>query len=140
MLQFQKTKHLPCTCLQRLLFSLEGGQPEYGTEESATTLHVKSGKQVFEHGAVTKDIGPLETADQTQFGYLMGLFAGNVQSEKMHGTGTGAHIAGDNIERRGFAGAIGADQTDDPAGFNPEVHVAENLQAGDAQADAGQGQ
>ena len=55
-----------------------------------------------------------------------------------HGAALGGVIAGDHVERRGLAAAVGADQAVDPAGLHVEIEAVDGADIAEAQRDAAQ--
>src|SRR5690606_27634868 len=61
---------------------------------------------------------------------------GEVHAAEPDGARRGPLEAGDQVERRGLAGAVGTDEPEDLAGSDREAEVADGLQAPEALAEA----
>ena len=97
------------------LAALRGGAEEGGEQPRPHTA-VASRQHVLKDAHVLEQPDVLERPGDAQFHDLVGGPAGNVLPIEDDLAGVGAVIAGDDVERRGLPGPVGADQPDD-AGF-----------------------
>jgi len=67
---------------------------------------------------------------------LVRAHAGDVGSAKPHHSRIGRQRAGEDIEQRGLAGAVGTDDADGLVGPNLEVHLFEHEERSETLVDA----
>ena len=69
-----------------------------------------------------------------------GMPGGSASLAERHRAGLGGVIAGDHVQRRGLAAAVGADQAVDLAGLDVEIEAVDGAHIAEAQRDAAQAQ
>ena len=105
---------------------------QHGAEHAGAGTHVAADHHVLDRAQVGEQADVLERARQAGIGHFMRLLA-------RHGLtieGAGAVLrdiqAGQHVEQRGLARAVGADQAVDLALLNVEADVRQGLQAAEA--------
>jgi hypothetical protein len=83
--------------------------------EAGAAMHVVADQQVLQHGGVFEQFDVLEGACDAQFGHPMRGRAGERRSVEVDGARGRGVDAADQVEDRGLAGAVGADQREDLA-------------------------
>src|SRR5262249_41925228 len=83
---------------------------------------------VVQQGLALEQGDDLVGAGETEMRPTAARHAHELAAEQADGAGVGAQLAGDQVEERGLAGAVGADDQPPLAGLDAHVHVT-----GDAQ-------
>jgi hypothetical protein len=120
---------------QRRFLVPHPAEPGQDRPEAGRAAQVHAGQHVVEHGQGREDARALEGANHTVPGDRRGRQAGQRPTVPRHPPAVRAEIAGDGVESRGLAGAVGADQAGDRAG--PDVE-RDPGQRGDAAEPYGQ--
>ena len=88
-------------------------------------LTMQPDQQIVVNGIVRKHAGALEGADQAEVGDLVRLQSVERRPAIADGAVGRIQKAGDDVEGRGLAGAVGPDQADDLALADRKIHVRE---------------
>ena len=91
--------------------------------------------QVVEHGEVLEQRDVLEGAGQPRRGDPVRPLAQDALAEELHRALLGPVDAGEHVEQRGLAGAVGADDREQLAGMDLEAHAVDRLDAREGQVD-----
>ena len=86
-------------------------------------------QQIVVNGVVRKHAGALERADQAEIGDLVRLQSVERRAAIADGAVGRIQKAGNDVECRGLAGAVGPDQADDLALADRKIHVRERDEA-----------
>jgi hypothetical protein len=108
-----------------------GGSPADGGHQAAPGLNVPADHHVLQHGEVAEKVDVLIGAGDALLGDLIRLQAAEGLSVKGDGAAGELVNAADQVEQRGLAGAVGADQAED----FPLVHGKTHLVDGDQTAE-----
>jgi hypothetical protein len=106
-----------------------GAATEQCGEEALAGLVGGVEEQVVENGEARDAAGDLEGAGQARPGDAVGAPGGDVASVEADLAAVGRDDAGDALEQRGLAGAVGADQRGDRAGLDVEIGAGERADA-----------
>src|SRR5690606_12683399 len=123
-------------CLDGGLLAARGGRAQHRPPHACAGAHVPADHHVVERAQVGKQADVLERARQAGRGHLMGLGPGQLPAVEAAGAGLGHVQAGQHVEQRRLAGAVGADQAVNFAAPDIEADVRERLQAAKALAQA----
>ncbi len=93
---------------------------------------------VLQHAQPLERLHELEGASDAGVAGAIGPQAGDHLAVQADGAGVGREDAGDHVEDRGLARAVGSDQGVDGASRNAETHVVHGAQAAEALADIGE--
>ena len=96
----------------------------------------RADRDVLQHAQALERLHELEGAADAGVAGAIGPQAGDHLAVQADGAGVGREDAGDHVEDRGLARAVGADQRMDRAGRHAEAHVVHRAQAAEALADA----
>ena len=113
----------------RDLLLLRQAPVEHAREHARAHAHVAAEHQVVEHGQAAEQGDVLEGARDAERGDVARLLLGDVAAFEHDAAGVGLVEAGDHVQQRGLAGAVGADDGEDAAAWHVERHV---LHGGDA--------
>ena len=94
-------------------------------------------RDVLQHAQPLEGLHDLEGAADARVADEVGPEARDLPAVQADGAGIGAVDAGDHVEDRGLAGAIGADQRVDCASRHAEGDIVHGAQAAEVLADAG---
>ena len=83
---------------------------------------------VLEHAEIAERAGDLEGAGDAELGDAVGRHAGDALVLEPDLAGGRRQVAGDQVEHRRLAGAVGADDAGDRAGRDRERDVADRRQ------------
>ena len=97
--------------------------------------HLGRDEDVVAHGEGVEDLEPLEGAADAVARADVRLRVRDVLAVDEHLTRAGVLQAGDHVEERGLAGAVGTDQRGDVPGPHVDRHVVEHLQPAEAHRD-----
>ena len=75
------------------------------------TVHVTGKPQKFHSGQLLVEVGPIRYKPDMPFGFHRIL--ANIDSIDANAAGGGLHDTADDLDRGGFTGAIGSDETED---------------------------
>src|SRR6185436_14797883 len=114
--------------------------PQDRAEHAGSRSRVAADHDVFERGKVHEQADVLERAADAGGRDLVRLQAGETALVELEVAAVGRVDAGENIEQRGLAGAVRADQAVDLALADGEGHVAQRLHAAEALGDAIRGE
>src|SRR5690606_13161410 len=117
----------------RLLLGVEA---EQGGEHARPRAPERPEQDVVEERRVEQQVRVLERARDAAAAVVEGARPGEVHAAEPDGARRGPLEAGDQVERRGLAGAVGTDEPEDLAGSDREAEVADGLQAPEALAEA----
>src|SRR5581483_6640085 len=92
---------------------------------------------VLDHGGLGHETAVLERPDETQGGPAVGRQVGDVPIAEGHGAGLGPDEAGDGVEHRRLAGAVGADEPEHGAVGDRQRDVLHGPQAAEADGEVG---
>ena len=95
----------------------------------------RTDRDVLEHAQSLERLHDLEGAAHARVAHAVGTQAGDRLAVERYRAGGRRVDAGDHVEDRGLARAVGADQRVDRAGGNGETHVMHGAQATEALAD-----
>ena len=100
-------------------------------EEAQATAAVRDERRlhVLEHGEPREDVGALERAADAEPADVVRRQAGDVAPVQDDGAGVGAQVAGDQVEERRLARAVGADDRRDLAAGHAERDAGHGLKA-----------
>jgi hypothetical protein len=123
------------TCVGAQARVLEAGEavPE-GVAVAQRPQH--GAAQVLEHREVVEDVGDLEAARQALAVDLEGLEADDVLALEFDAAFGGRQARADQVEQRGFAGAVGADDGVALAAMDVEVDAADDFAGAEILAQA----
>ena len=107
-------------------------QAEHPGQGGVAGLEVLGGEEVLPHGGALDQPDILERAAHPQGGAFVDLGARDVAALEPDAALVGPVEAGDDVERRRLAGAVGPDDADDLPLAGPEAHVAGGLDAAEA--------
>ena len=106
-------------------------------EAEAATRHAPHRqKEVLRHRELAEEERGLVGAAQAHADALVGRQRGDVLAEEAHGARGGREVAGDGVEQRGLAGAVGADQRAALARGDRERDVLDRLERAERAGDA----
>ena len=118
-------------------FAHSGGE-EQVLPERGFAVRVATDQQVVQHAGVFKQLDVLEGAGNAQGRHilrcLLGELQGAVRTEVGDAAGRGGVDAADQVEHRGFARAVGADEGEDFALLHIEAHLVDRQHAAKAHA------
>ena len=109
-------------------------QAEDAGEHAVGHLVVKADAHIVLHAHVAKEADVLEGAGHAQFVGLHGVHAGGVLAVDHDGAGGGLVDLGQQVEHRGLARAVGADEAGDLGLADGEVEVLHGLEAAELDA------
>jgi hypothetical protein len=92
-------------------------------------------QQVVQHGGVLEQLDVLEGARNAQRRNLVRRLVGQRHTQVVDAAGGGRVDAADQVEHRGLAGAVGADQGEHLAGLHVKAHVVDRQHAAEAHAE-----
>ena len=95
-----------------------------------------SDQHVGEHGLVLEQFRILERTGDAEGGDPMRGHVGDVRALEGHGARLGVVETADEVEHRGLAGTVGADDAEHLAGADAEGHVANGLDPTEADRQA----
>jgi hypothetical protein len=104
-------------------------QAHHPGQRGVAGLEVLGGEEVLPHGGTLHQPHVLEGAAHPQRRALVDLEPGDVAALEPHAALVGPVEAGDDVEGRRLAGAVGADDADDLPLAGPEADVAGRLHA-----------
>src|SRR5215831_1593744 len=133
--------------LARLVEEADGGeqglrllaiQPLHGGEKvpAAPAMREKGGLDVLVHGELGEDVRALEGAAHAQAAEIVRRDARDLAIVEAHAARVGTQMPRDQVEERGLARAVGADDGADRAAGHAEAHAAHGLEAREALAEA----
>ena len=142
-LQIQEVDHL----LDLLARGDLGGPGATGEEDFAPqtglAVCVAADQQVLQHGGVLEQLDVLEGAGNAQAGHAVRRLGGQLQQAVGAGVvdlARGGRVdAADEVEHRGLAGAVGADQGEHLAPAHVEADVVHGQHAAEADAEVAGG-
>ncbi|MDT4866654.1 hypothetical protein FQZ97_1015200 [compost metagenome] len=111
------------------LFAARAAQVEEGVEHVGLQVRMAAELDVVEHGHAAEQRDVLEAARQAQRGAFRRGQARDVLALEQHAALRGLVEAGDRVEQRCLARAVGADHRGDRAGRHAETHVGQRLDA-----------
>ncbi len=109
---------------------IRGHEPPHDELRRAQTLDTED--HVVEHGQLRKQAGDLEGARHAERGAAVARPIGDVLAEQQHFAGGHGKDAGDEVEQRGLARAVGADDRFAVTRHHAQADVARGLQAAEA--------
>ena len=109
--------------------SLQGAPADQRADDAFAALVGDRGLDVVARAEAIEQAQLLEAARNAGARHLVRRQAVDARVAKIDVARVGREIAGDQIERRGLAGAVAADQAGDRAGLHVERQVAHGLQA-----------
>jgi hypothetical protein len=117
-------------------FRLVTIQPAHGSEEipAAPPVGEVGGLDVLEHRELREDIGALEGAAHAEPTEIVGGDARHLALVEAHAARVGAEVAGDEIEQRGLARAVGTDDGADRSTGHVEADAPHGEEAVEALA------
>ena len=119
-----------------LLGPPHGGQEQDILPELGGGMAVPADQQVGQHGRILEQLDVLEGAGDAELGDLVRRHLGDVAAlEEQLARGRVVEPR-DQVEDRGLAGAVGADDGEDLALFDAEAHAVDRLEAAELQGDA----
>src|SRR5262249_45646590 len=89
--------------------------------------HLRRDEDVLARGQAAEGLEPLERAPDAESGPLVRLATGDVAAVELHVPCARRLQAGDHVEERRLAGAVGADEARDVSGLDVDGQVAERL-------------
>src|SRR5690606_14003338 len=85
--------------------------------------------EVLAHAEAAQDVAPLGDVHDPRWGNVVGADRRDGPALEQDAAGAGAHQPGDGLERRGLAGAVGAEESHDLAAANLEIDVLDRIDA-----------
>ncbi len=102
---------------------------------AAPAVADEGGLDVLVHGEAREDVGALERPAHAEPAEVVGRDPGDVALLEDHAPAVGLEVPGDQVEQRGLARAVGADDGADRALGHREGHAPHRLEAVEALAD-----
>ena len=123
-----------------LLAGLQLGAPRCRREEqvvpeAARLVHVVADQQVLQHRGILEQLDVLEGARNAEPGDRMGRHVVEPAALEFQRAAGGLVDAADQVEHRGLAGAVGADQREHLAAAHVEAHLVDREHATEANAE-----
>src|SRR5687767_15780827 len=87
------------------------------------------GLDILEYAEPRKDVLALERAPHAHAAEAVRRNAGHIAAVQHHLSGVGAEVPCDQVEERGLARAVRADDRADPAARDIEAHAADRAEA-----------
>ena len=109
------------------------GQEERLRQEAGAALHMLADEQVAQDCLFLEEFGVLEGAGYAQFGNAVAGQGADVLALQVDAALIRVIDAADDIEEGGLAGAIGADDAEDLAGFHREADAGQRLDAAESE-------
>ncbi len=110
-------------------------QAQQRAPQLGPAAQMQRGQHVLVRGAAAEHAGALEGTDDAERRDALGRQPGQCPPAITHGADLGPQIAGDDVERGGLAGAVGADQAQDRALRHGERDLGQGDQAAEPHRD-----
>ena len=107
-------------------------EPQPGGDEARPRARMSAERDVVEQAHVRAQLDVLERARHAEPRDVPLRLPGHVVAEELHAAGGHRQRAGDEVEHRRLAGAVGTDQADDLARAHVEADVVDRDQAAEA--------
>src|SRR6478735_1869314 len=135
-LDAQEAQRLDHALLRLLLGGVAAREAQQRTQRVRANMVVQADQHVFQHRELRNELHRLERATHAETRALERRLPRDVVTGKVDASGAEAGEAGDRVEERRLAGAIGADDTVDDAFRNGDVDRIHGDQASEFDADA----
>src|SRR3954468_8180890 len=122
--------------LDRLLLGQRRAGLEHGADDAGAGTHVAANHDVLQRRQVREQADVLEGSRDTRGGDAVGREAGDVACAEIEAAVVGGVHPGEDVEQRGLAGTVRANQAEDLRGLNVEGKLARRLDAAETLADA----
>ena len=106
----------------RLIGAIE---PEHAGDRAGVAAQMRADRDVLQHGHVGHQLDVLEGPGDAELCHLLRRRVVDLLAEHRDRAAGGGQHAGDQVEGRALAGAVGADQRDDLAGLDVEGNVVD---------------
>ena len=123
LVEFEEFERFAGAVIDLFLLAAIVAVAEGGVEDIVALLAIAGDHQIFDDGEAGEFLRDLERAGEAHMAALMHGKPGDVAAFEQDAAGARHEPAGDHVEERRLAGAIGADEAGDAAAVDFEAHI-----------------